>query len=400
MSAAARRAAERWFLDRGLPSVLTPRARLRAVWPRSAPALAGAAIVVATIVSVYLLTGDTRVVIEGEPTPAEWVVLAIIVLSMPLAALVGWLVARLISNRARAVASTVAVTFALVGEAVVGDGAGLIITALVVGLIVALTATGFGSVLGWAVRLTLSHLAAVGSLMVRALPVVLLTVLVFFNSPVWIMSATITRGRLWLALLFLGMIAAAFLISGTLDRAKPVLDAGTAAPTGSHAPATAPQTTPPKATTTAPGTDATLAGTPFATMPDPPAASPLTLGERINVLFVLVASQLTQILIVVAVTAAIFFVLGLILLSPELLAAWTRDGSRDGTLLGMTIPVPQALIQITLFLAALTFMYVSARSVGGGEYRSQFLDPLIEDLRLTLIARNRYRASVSRERAD
>jgi hypothetical protein len=35
---AARRAAERWFLDRGLPSVITRRARLRAIWPRSAPA--------------------------------------------------------------------------------------------------------------------------------------------------------------------------------------------------------------------------------------------------------------------------------------------------------------------------------------------------------------------------
>ena len=33
----------------------------------------------------------------------------------------------------------------------------------------------------------------------------------------------------------------------------------------------------------------------------------------------------------------------------------------------MTIPVPQALIQITWFLGALTFMYVSARSVGDGD---------------------------------
>lgn len=72
--------------------------------------------------------------------------------------------------------------------------------------------------------------------------------------------------------------------------------------------------------------------------------------------------------------------LGLILLSPELLAEWTRNGSSDGTLLGMTIAVPQALMHVTLFLAALTFMYVSARAVGDGEYRSQFLDPLIDDL--------------------
>ncbi|MGO9386245.1 MAG: hypothetical protein ACLP4W_30345, partial [Mycobacterium sp.] len=33
-------AAESWFLERGLPSVLTRRARWRRLWPRSAPMLA------------------------------------------------------------------------------------------------------------------------------------------------------------------------------------------------------------------------------------------------------------------------------------------------------------------------------------------------------------------------
>ncbi|MGV0802315.1 hypothetical protein ABQF26_35410, partial [Mycolicibacterium elephantis] len=56
------------------------------------------------------------------------------------------------------------------------------------------------------------------------------------------------------------------------------------------------------------------------------------------------------------------------------------------------IPVPQALIHVTMFLGALTFMYVSARSVGDSDYRTQFLDPLTEGLQVTLVARNRYRA--------
>jgi hypothetical protein len=99
---------------------------------------------------------------------------------------------------------------------------------------------------------------------------------------------------------------------------------------------------------------------------------------------------------VAVVTAGIFFGLGLILLSPELVQAWTRGSQTDGTLLGMTIPVPEALIQVTLFLAALTFMYIGARAVGDGEYRKQLLDPIIDDLKLTLLARNRYRTSGSR----
>ena len=38
-------------------------------------------------------------------------------------------------------------------------------------------------------------------------------------------------------------------------------------------------------------------------------------------------------------------------------------------------------------------MYISARAVGDGEYRSTFLDPLIDDLHTTLTARNRYRTA-------
>jgi hypothetical protein len=101
-------------------------------------------------------------------------------------------------------------------------------------------------------------------------------------------------------------------------------------------------------------------------------------------------------MMVALVTAAIFFTLGLLVLSQPILADWTKQaGSGQGTVLGMTLPVPQALIHVTMFIGAMTFMYVSARAVGDGEYRSQFLDPLIDDLRLTLVARNRYRAHVS-----
>ena len=57
-------------------------------------------------------------------------------------------------------------------------------------------------------------------------------------------------------------------------------------------------------------------------MPDPASgAASVNRGERLNVMFVLAVSQLAPDLAMVAIVAAlIFFVLGLILLSPELLA--------------------------------------------------------------------------------
>src|SRR6476620_665957 len=125
--------------------------------------------------------------------------------------------------------------------------------------------------------------------------------------------------------------------------------------------------------------DERVADTPFAGIPSRPASHGLSRGERWNVVFVLAVSQTVQVGIVAVMTAGVFFVLGLILLSPQLLAEWTRNGSSYGQILGMTFPVPQALIQTSLFLGALTFMYLSARAAGDADYRKRFLDPLIDD---------------------
>lgn len=89
------------------------------------------------------------------------------------------------------------------------------------------------------------------------------------------------------------------------------------------------------------------------------------------------------------VTWLLFFMVSLVLITPELLRAWSQHAPTYETVLGYPIPLAQTLIKVTLFLGALTFMYVSARAVGDGEYRYKFLDPLIDDLELTLLARNR-----------
>jgi MFS family permease len=371
-----RRAADAWFLGHGLPAVLRPGRLVRRLWPRSAPALAAFAVFMANSAVVVLVTGKYTINIEGEPTRTEWFVLGLLVLVLPLASLVGWLVSRISTVQGRTIAAAVALVAAITGGIIGGPShlvvADLIFEGIVIAAILALTASGLGSIMSWTARTTLSHLVAIGSLMVRALPVLLLTFLVFFKSPVWLMAGVVTRPRMWLAILLLSLIAAAFVVAVTVDRFKPVLAA-------------------PDATA---GRNEQLADTPFADMPDPSAPQDLSRAELLNVMFVLAVSQLALILVVAIVIALIFFVLGLILLSPEVLAAWTRNGSSDGEVLGMTIPVPQALIHVTMFLGALTFMYVSAKAAGDGEYRTQFLDPLSDDLRLTLVARGRYRAAI------
>ncbi|UXA04898.1 hypothetical protein KXD96_18110 [Mycobacterium sp. SMC-2] len=365
-------AAESWFLQRGLPSVLTRRAQWRRLWPRSAPVLAAYATLQACILPVYLITGGHDVEITGTPTTSEFVVLAIIGLSLPLMALVGWLVSRSQNGRARGAIATASVLVVACVAVATADAAQLPQQAAVVAGVLILTGLGVGSVVGWAVRMMLSHFAMVGALAVRALPVVLLTALVFFNTYVWLMAATISGNRLALAMAFLDSIAAAFVVSATVERVRPML----------------------KSTAPLPADTEHLAGTPFAAMPDAPDSAPLKKTERLNVVFVLAASQLAQILVVAVVTATIYLILGLIVLSPDLLNEWTHTYKSTSTVLGFTLPVPDSLVHMSLFLGALTFMYISARAAGDAEYRSTFLDPLIGDLHTTLMARNRYRGAV------
>ena len=293
-------AAESWFLGRGLPSVLTRRARWRGLWTRSAPALAAYTALQACILAVYLITGGHDVEIIGEPTTSQLAVLILLALALPLMAAVGWLVSRSRSRKTRtAIAALSVLSVACVGLTV-GD---VIQEAVVVAAVLVLTGSGIGSMLGWAVRMMLSHFATVGALAVRALPVVLLTALVFFNTYVWLMAATISGKRLALAMAFLVTIAAAFVSSATRERVRPMLLS-----------ATAPRDEPEK-----------LAGTPFATMPDADDGGTAEDGsERLNVVFVLAVSQLAQILVVAVVTTAIYLILGLIVLSPELLNEWTH----------------------------------------------------------------------------
>ena len=372
-----RESAERWFLERGLPYVLRPGALVRRVWLRSAPALAAFGVMMLFSIIVVAVTGKHTIDIDGSPTRAEWFALAVVIVVVPVASVAGWLVSRTSDARLRAATVVVSLVLAVLGAIFGGPSPRFLVDAIaeavVIAAILLCTATGIGAVSGWAVRIMLTNLASIGDLFVRALPVLLLTMLVFFNGPAWKMAATVTRGRLWLALLFLVLIAASFLLSGTLGQVRPILAPEAKRP--EHA--------------------QMLVGTPFEQLPDRPRRKPLSKAERINVVFVLALSQFVRVLTVALSTGLIFLVFGLILISPDLLIELTGQGRFDGEILTMTLPIPQALIQMVMFLTALTFMYLAARAVGDKEYRAQYLDPLVEELLLTLVARDRYRTATA-----
>lgn len=368
-------AAARWFLSRGLPAVLRPSALVHRAWSRSAPALAALAVVALNSTIVVAVSGQHTVDISGRPDLPEGVVLALLAVMLPVAALASWLVSKIEPHRARVLAADIAAGVIALGAVFGGPGRHTSVNVMIYGIAVAvillMTVTGVGSILGWAARMTLTNLALARGMFVRALPVVLLTFLVFFNTYVWLMTSLISRTRLWVGMCFLLLIAGSFLVSSTLAEVRRLADAPDAVASDS----------------------ARLAGTPFADVADPTGDIPITTLERLNAVFVVTASQMVHVLTVALMTGAVFFVLGMILVSPEVLDAWTRGNGRpDGQLLGMTLPIPDSLIQTSMLLTAITFMYLAAKAVTDAQYRSQFLDPIVDDVRLNLVAMRRYEA--------
>jgi hypothetical protein len=201
MTAPDRYAAEHWFLARGLPSMLRRGALLHQVWGRSTPALAAFAVIALNSIVIVAVTGQHTVDIPGRPDFAEGLVLALLVLVLPAAALAGWLVSRLKTPMRRATAANVSMAAIVLGMFFGGPSyrvvANLVTATIIVVLILVGTASGIGSILAFMFYITRTNLALIGGMFVRALPVVLLTFLVFFNGPVWQMTAVLSRQRLW-----------------------------------------------------------------------------------------------------------------------------------------------------------------------------------------------------------
>jgi hypothetical protein len=141
--------------------------------------------------------------IEGRPIRTQWFVLAAAVLVLPSAGVAGWLVSRIRLARSRW--SRLRYPWRLRswgdhGRPKLAIVVNLLVSGISIAVVLALTASGAGSILAWAVQMTASNVALMGTLIARALPVVLLTVLVFFNGYVWLMAAILSRPRLWLAI--------------------------------------------------------------------------------------------------------------------------------------------------------------------------------------------------------
>jgi hypothetical protein len=250
--------------------------------------------------------------------------------------------------------------------------------AIVAVMAIWMTYLGIGSIVLWAFRFAWVQLGALGTLMSRALPLLMLTVVVYFTGELWQLAARTTRERLWQTIGFLALVAILFMVATIRDEVKALRDdrAG--------------QTDPKKL----------LEGTPLATADNPGSGrSPLSAAEQVNVVAVMVVAQAIQVVLFTTGLFVFFVALGIVAVPDDVAVLWSAEESCPigeppcaGTWFGIHVPVAQTIVHVSLFVAVLSGLYFTVSTSVDPIYRERFFDPLISDVAVSLAGRDAYLA--------
>ena len=364
-----------WFLHRGLPLVLTRRVRSRRLIERSAPMISSVGALTALTMLLAEVTGD-------DPNYAYALRLGIIAVALLAAPFVLVALHRRSTGLGEAArrwgAWAVMAIFVVVMPVTVSGWSGAAaaeapLFVLISLLAIWLTYLGFGSIAAWAFRFAWVQLGALGTLRSRALPLLMLTVVVYFTGELWQLSARMTRQRLWETVGFLALVALVFMVTTIRDEVQALRD------------------------DRAEQTDAgrLLAGTPFAA----PAGTrtPLSRAEQMNVVAVMVVSQAIQVVLFTAGLFAFFLALGIIAIPYDVTVLWAGEQTCQigqppcaGTWFGVHIPIPQTVVHTSLFVAVLSGLYFTVSTSVDPLYRQRFFEPLIADVAVSLAGRDAY----------
>jgi len=384
------RAVETWFRRRGLPLVVQKRLRGNALLQRSTSAMVFVVLLDPLITLLAdLFSASQREVTRRTEDPLFVIVVLAIGVGIPvLPVLAGWLVSRWLramGEVGKLVIAWIVLVVNVVGLPVIeqatdlrdGVWAPIAINAASVLLLLGFVYVGAGSILGWGVRHALRQLGAIGTMASRALPLLVLVVMFsFFAAEVWQMANSLGRKRLWLVVAALAILAVLFMMSVLSDELKALADrakAGTFTDLG-----TLLHKTP-------------LAGTEEGTG----VAQPLSRSERLNVSLVLFVAQALQVLMLATLTFCLFMVLGILTMKTDVIASWVQVEKADlqpGTLFGFELPVPNALVQVSIFLSMFAGLYFAASAATDAHYRKSFFEPLLDDVQVSLAARQVYLA--------
>jgi hypothetical protein len=375
-------AVEQWFRRRGLPAVV--RGRPAHLLVRIAPAVVFIAAWRVLTALLSAVDGETDAdfdrLLESDLFALGYTGLLLSLVVFP--GLGSWLTARWVRRKlvdrggtgpAAITAAGFVVVVPVVDRVVEGDSLplGFLTQLAILAGLFAAAFVGVGSIVGWALRAAYRQTRLLGELTSRALPLLLLfTVFGFFTTEIWQVGAALPRQRMWLVVGLLALVAVVFLLAMLKDEVTRLTQSRTA-PVGLDKLRETP-----------------LAG--FLADDLPAERLPLTKLERANMVLVLVLTQVLQTFVLATLVFVFFVVFGIIAVQHAVIKAWVGRDPVSGTLFGIQLPIPQELLQVSLFIAAFSGLYFAASTVTDAKYRSAFFDPLADHLAVSLVARDLY----------
>lgn len=346
---------ERWFLDRGLPHFIHHYRAREDILTRATPVLG-----FVWLVSLVFAFGDR---FQGWAQAA-----AIGATSVGLAAV--WVLVNVALRRKPfAYPSRVTVLELAIGLAIPpvvafigGHTAGALILLgvelVLLGIVYAGASYGMVPIIVWVGGQVVRQLGDVTRVLTRALPMLLLfTTFLFVNTEVWQVAHFLRRGPLIGVLALFAVVTVVFVVvwlSEELDRIgaeldhEAMVDLCARTPVSEH-----------------------LAEGPVV-------IQPLTRRQRINMLLVLVITQLVQSVLVAAAVFGFFVAFGLLAIGREVRVAWLGEDD------------PTALFAVAGLLATFSALYFAVYAVTDSTYRDQFFAPIRRQLDKAIAVRAAY----------
>lgn len=119
---------------------------------------------------------------------------------------------------------------------------------------------------------------------------------------------------------------------------------------------------------------------------------PLRRRQRLNVGVTLVVSQMVQVFVVSAGVGLFFVLLGSLTISSDVLRGWGIDdvSSWSVPLLGHHMYFTDTLIRVAIGIASITGLYYAISIMTDATYRKEFMGGVIDELKGTFAAREKY----------
>lgn len=390
-SRSARRDADRWFREQGLPTFVPLRRWFTDLPRRVAPLIVWVAII------VYPLGDGIQVAVDVADSSAsgEAAVLTVLVVGILLIAAAltwgGYFLVRAILRRLSVGVGTIFATVVIVAclAGVVVDGyenneratVGPVFAALLIlALCILVTGMGGGALISWASRLAVRNASAIGHMASIALPVILmLVVFAFFSAEVWQVASALHWGSIALVGLVVAVLAGIVVLRVSASE----IDDDAQAPTEVQR-------------------RAMLVDTPAEHRTAAPAAHRrLRAPQRWNILLAMTVAQLVQALFFALLLAALLIVIGSIAIPAGVVGIWLGPGSEAQPLIvepllivGVELPITVNLLKAAMLLSLIATLPFVFSAVSEARYRERFFDPIMADMRRAILVRDALNTTV------